>query len=151
MPAGGLRTADVDSGVYYGWAGLGRLPAGCSGEKDDTPAAEQELEYCRPEVYPMVMSIGWNPYYKNTVRSVEVHLLHTFPQPFYGAPLRLTILGFIRPEYDYVSKEGLIEDIRTDIEVAGRCLEREAYQVFRGEEWLVGEGKVGEEEKEKEG
>jgi riboflavin kinase len=70
-----------------------------------------------------------------------------FPLPFHGATLRLTILGFIRPEYDCVSKERLIEDIGADIEVAGRCLEREAYQVFRGEEWLAGEGKV-EEEKE---
>jgi len=40
----------VESGVYYGWAGL-----------DFTGEAV---------IYPMVMSIGWNPFYKNTVRSV---------------------------------------------------------------------------------
>jgi len=36
--------------VYYGWAGLD-----FTGEE---------------KIYPMVMSIGWNPFYKNTVRSV---------------------------------------------------------------------------------
>jgi riboflavin kinase len=37
------------------------------------------------------------------------------------------ILGYIRPEYDYVSTEALIEDIRTDCEVARESLKREAY------------------------
>ncbi|KAI9702972.1 MAG: riboflavin kinase [Candelina mexicana] len=91
----------------------------------------------RGEVFPMVMSIGWNPFYKNTVRSVEVHLLHTFPENFYGHHMNLVILGFIRPEYDYVSKESLIEDIREDIEVARRCLAREAYERWKDDEYLL--------------
>ena len=45
----------------------------------------------------MVMSIGWNPFYKNTVRSVEVHVLHSFAQDFYGAWMNVLIAGFIRP------------------------------------------------------
>ena len=75
----------------------------------------------------MVMSIGWNPYYKNTVRSVEVHILHPFTSDFYGSHMNLIILGFIRPEYDYVSKESLIEDIEFDCQVARNGLEREGY------------------------
>lgn len=67
----------------------------------------------------------------------EVHILHTFPQDFYGARMNLLILGFIRPEYDYVSKESLIEDIRVDIEVARRSLEREPYQRFKHDEYLL--------------
>ncbi|KAL8719347.1 MAG: hypothetical protein Q9225_003630, partial [Loekoesia sp. 1 TL-2023] len=67
----------------------------------------------------------------------EVHILHSFPRDFYGARMNLLILGFIRPEYDYVDKESLIEDIRTDIEVARRSLERESYAVFKGEGYLV--------------
>lgn len=39
--------ADIGTGIYYGWAGLGN-----------------------GEVYKMVMSIGWNPYYKNTKKSM---------------------------------------------------------------------------------
>lgn len=39
--------ADINTGIYYGWA--------CVGNGD---------------VYKMVMSIGWNPYYKNTKKSM---------------------------------------------------------------------------------
>ncbi|KAL8699102.1 MAG: hypothetical protein Q9201_006191, partial [Fulgogasparrea decipioides] len=67
----------------------------------------------------------------------EVHILHTFPRDFYSARLNLLILGFIRPEYDYVSKESLVEDIRTDIEVAKRSLEREAYKCFKNDGYLL--------------
>ena len=51
--------------------------------------------------------------------------------------MNLLILGFIRPEYDYVSKESLIEDINIDIEVARRSLEREAYASIRDDGYLV--------------
>ena len=57
--------------------------------------------------------------------------------------MNLLILGFIRPEYDYVSKESLIEDIRFDIEVARRSLERETYAKYRSDKYLTrfeGEG-----------
>ncbi|KAL9095783.1 MAG: hypothetical protein Q9163_006487, partial [Psora crenata] len=66
-----------------------------------------------------------------------------FKHDFYGARINLLILGFIRPEYDYVSKESLIEDIKVDIEVARKSLEREAYARYKGERYLLeftGEG-----------
>ncbi|KAJ7064374.1 hypothetical protein C8F01DRAFT_1081684 [Mycena amicta] len=44
----------------------------------------------------MVMSIGYNPVYKNTERSAEVHVLHEFEADFYGVEMRLLITGFIR-------------------------------------------------------
>jgi riboflavin kinase len=92
------------------------------------------------QVYPTVLSIGYNPYYANTTRSIEIHILHNFEADFYGAELSLVILGYVRPEYDYVSKEALVEDIREDIRVAQRSLEREGYAVWKADGWLVGEG-----------
>ena len=107
--------------MYYGWAGL------------SPSAATSHVS----AVYPMVMSIGWNPFYKNTVRSVEVHIMHEFAEDFYGSHMNLMILGFIRPEYDYVDREKLIEDIKTDIEVARTSLGREAYKTSKGDGYLV--------------
>ncbi|KAM0699228.1 hypothetical protein Q7P36_001275 [Cladosporium allicinum] len=124
IPISGLTVGghdDVASGVYYGWAGLSPSPA--TGDK--------------PAVFPMVMSIGWNPFYKNSVRSVEVHIMHKFEQDFYGSHMNLVILGFIRPEYDYVSLESLVEDIHTDINVARDSLARDAYARFKEERGLV--------------
>jgi FAD synthase len=57
IPLEGLEIgghSDLESGVYYGWAGL---------HSNATNNTKQT-------VYPMVMSIGWNPFYGNTVRSV---------------------------------------------------------------------------------
>jgi riboflavin kinase len=46
------------------------------------------------------------------------------------------MLGYIRPEYDYVSLEALVDDIRIDCEVARRSLEREAYARYKEDgEW----------------
>ena len=75
--------------MYYGWAGLDvdergkRIEQGAGGLGVGT-GVEQEIERGKGEnsegeggggsgggtVWPMVMSIGWNPFYKNTVRSV---------------------------------------------------------------------------------
>lgn len=63
-----------------------------------------------------------------------------FEKDFYGAELSLIILGFIRPEYDYVSKDALVEDIREDIRISQRSLAREAYQACKSDPWLNGEG-----------
>jgi len=73
----------------------------------------------------------------------EVHILHPFPNDFYGARMNLLILGFIRPEYDYVSKDSLIEDIRVDMDVALESLGRQAYADYQTEQYLIqfgGEG-----------
>jgi len=132
---------DAKSGVYFGWAGiqlppshpnLEKLTSGASTKFTDAsttalvcpvspPASSLEAGW---RLYPMVMSIGYNPFYKNTVRSAEVHVMHKFEKNFYGLEMRISILGWIRPEYDYVSLDALVEDIKTDIEVSGRSLAR---------------------------
>ncbi|KAA0199329.1 hypothetical protein HAZT_HAZT009265 [Hyalella azteca] len=64
--------------------------------------------------YGMVMSVGWNPYYKNTKKSMfvccsqalvlqETHILHVFDEDFYGSWLRVVVLGYIRPELNFES------------------------------------------------
>ncbi|KAK5163959.1 riboflavin kinase [Saxophila tyrrhenica] len=155
IPISGLSVGgheDVESGVYYGWAGLSASKATSSPASEYTlmsPDVFSSLQKSLPtsggkeggeegegKVYPMVMSIGWNPFYKNSVRSVEVHLMHGLSHQFYESHMNLVVLGFIRPEYDYVSKESLVEDIRTDIDVAGRSLCREKYREYAGEGYL---------------
>jgi riboflavin kinase len=86
----------------------------------------------------MVMSIGYNPFYKNTVRSAEVHVLHKFGADFYDSYMRLLILGYIRPELDYAGVEALIADINLDCDVARKSLERKGWRP----EQLGGEGEV---------
>uniref|UniRef100_A0A3P9Q9E3 Riboflavin kinase n=1 Tax=Poecilia reticulata TaxID=8081 RepID=A0A3P9Q9E3_POERE len=72
--------ADISTGIYYGWA--------CVGNGD---------------VYKMVMSIGWNPYYKNTKKSMETHVIHKFKEDFYGQTLSVVLVGYIRSEKSFPS------------------------------------------------
>ncbi|TVY53373.1 Riboflavin kinase, partial [Lachnellula suecica] len=138
IPVTGVPWIDTaESGVYFGLASL--LPSSTQAHPDLPPSAWT--------TFPMVMSIGYNPFYKNKVRSAEVHVMHSFAQDFYGAWMRISIMGFIRPELDYVDKESLIRDIRMDIEVAGNSLKRDNWGAGGDGKWLGGEGFVRGEKK----
>lgn len=142
IPIAGLSVGGcegVESGVYYGFASLDLPPQSSTSPTatTSTPPTAGAAELKRGTVFPMVMSIGWNPFYKNEVRSVEVHIVHDFAKDFYGVELRLCVLGWIRPEYDYVSKEALIDDIRMDIRVGVQSLLRPAYRAFLTDGYLL--------------
>lgn len=172
IPLSGVSIAgkELDSGIYYGWAGLDvpsatNTPSGSTSTSRRSSISERISQAgahlaakltsstsdssspLRGQIYPMVMSVGWNPYYKNTVRSVEIHILHDFGRDFYGHHLNILILGFIRPEYDYVSVESLIDDIKTDIEVTKRSLDREPYLKLKDDTFLRTFPEKGEEVK----
>uniref|UniRef100_A0A6N2MK69 riboflavin kinase n=1 Tax=Salix viminalis TaxID=40686 RepID=A0A6N2MK69_SALVM len=103
------------SGVYFGWAGL----------------SSQGL-------YKMVMSIGWNPYFNNTEKTIEPWLLHEFDGDFYGEELLLVIVGYIRPEANFSSLESLIAKIHEDRRIAERALDIPMYSQYRDDPYLKG-------------
>jgi len=107
------------TGVYYGYAQV--LPP-----KDNATSLRSEDAH----VLPMVMSLGWNPFYKNERLTAEIHIMHDFNTDFYGYEMRAIVLGYIRPELDYVSRESLIEDIEMDKRVALKSLDRPAYRKY---------------------
>ncbi|KAH6618068.1 riboflavin kinase [Chaetomium sp. MPI-SDFR-AT-0129] len=128
--------SSTPSGVYFGWASI-RLPPSHPdsppppppppSQNEATPTPTTLLPTNGFTVYPMVMSIGYNPFYKNTVRSAEVHVLHKFHADFYGAEMRLLIAGYVRKELDYSGLEALIADINFDCVVARRSLARDGW------------------------
>ncbi|XP_052097618.1 riboflavin kinase-like [Mytilus californianus] len=91
---------DLPGGVYYGWANVDN-----------------------GEVLKMVLSIGWNPYYHNTKKSMETHVIHTFKEDFYGSTLKVIMLGYIRPMRDFSSLDELIGAINDDIQQAKEKLD----------------------------
>lgn len=159
IPATALSAyPDLTSGVYFGFVGLKLTPettqpadnsaltlsasastssvastststTSTTNEADLTSAATAAT--ATAQVYPAVLSIGYNPFYANRTRSIEIHILHHFATyNFYHSALNLLVLGFIRPEYDYDSLEDLVRDIRVDCDVARRSLRRPAYRAF---------------------
>ncbi|KAF5363848.1 hypothetical protein D9756_000840 [Leucocoprinus leucothites] len=112
-------TAVARTGVYYGYAQV-------------IPPQDKVAEFGKEElaVLPMVMSMGFNPFYDNKKLTAEIHIMHSFQRDFYGYEMRAIVLGYIRPELNYTSREALIDDIDTDKRVALRCLERPGYQKY---------------------
>ena len=100
----GIPTANLDmdqlgdvkdklsTGIYYGLAKL---------------SESSVLHQC-------VVSIGWNPFYKNEKRTIEVHLLAQMDD-FYGENLHVLLCGFLRNECNFNSVDDLISCINEDI------------------------------------
>ncbi|KAL5579316.1 hypothetical protein UlMin_011758 [Ulmus minor] len=101
------------AGVYFGWVGLSTQG-----------------------VFKMVMSIGWNPYFNNTEKTMEPWLLHDFHEDFYGEELRLVIVGYIRPEANFPTLESLVAKIHEDRKVAERALDLPLYAKYRDDPYL---------------
>ncbi|KAJ7731001.1 riboflavin kinase [Mycena maculata] len=93
--------ADIEFGVYFGWASL-RLPPSCPNQATTSSDTITHSGFSRSE-----------------------H--DEFEADFYGVEMRLLIAGFIREERDYDDLRGLIADIRLDCDVARKSLDREAW------------------------
>ncbi len=78
-----------------------------------------------------------NPFYGNKSKTVEPHLLHSFPEDFYGQELRLVVSGYLRPELNFPSLDALIAAIHSDIETARAELDREGQRALAGDEGLA--------------
>jgi len=107
------KVTELDPGVYFGFA---KVEKDDEHTKTDTKKREDgtEVEYKYGHglqdgkdlnvVLPMVMSIGWNPFYGNKEKAVELHIVHDFSTTFYGAIVSFNVLGYIRPELNYTTK-----------------------------------------------
>lgn len=85
----------------------------------------------RGETHEMVMSIGWNPYFDNSKKTIEPWLLHEFPDDFYDEELAVVVSGYIRPEADFTTLEALVERIHRDAEVARTMLKNTPFKETR--------------------
>jgi hypothetical protein len=68
----------LETGIYFGWARL------------------------KGNFYQTVVSIGWNPFYNNTVKTIEAHLLCSLDD-FYDERLELLLIGYLRQEANFKS------------------------------------------------
>ncbi|EDK45208.1 riboflavin kinase [Lodderomyces elongisporus NRRL YB-4239] len=130
----------LPTGIYYGWCKIHPV----SDQNDETRTRPDgqlilfnhgnKLQANELVVHPMVMSIGWNPFYQNKEKAAEIHIMSKFERDFYGAELEFIVLGYVRPELDYTTKEALIEDILTDIRISRDILEnKEEYTKYKKE------------------
>lgn len=117
---------NLEPGVYFGFAKLFKT----KNDNTETTKVERidgkssvELNYGHYlkdeelDVLPMVMSLGWNPYYGNNEKTCEIYIIHQFSDSFYGCHISSVICGYLRPELNYTGIEALINDIKLDVKI----------------------------------
>ena len=85
----------MENGVFYGWG-----------------VVEPKLD----DVIPVVLSVGHNPHFNDKALTVEVHFVRKFDADFYGATMRILVLGKLRDQKKYDGLEALIADIQRDVD-----------------------------------
>ena len=96
---------DLPTGIYWGYAKVGE------------------------DVYTAAISIGYNPTYGNTQKTVEPHCIALADDPrryasstgetllhdLYGQVCRMSVVGYLRPELPFEGLEKLVDAIKKDI------------------------------------
>ena len=130
---GGLGSSSFDelpTGIYWGFCRIG------------TDA----------HVYKTACSIGFNPTYGNKTKTVEPHLIapkeddrrhksscgESILGDFYDQTIRLTLVGYLRPELPFEGLEKLIQAIKNDITETELLAEDSADETAAKEKAWVG-------------
>jgi riboflavin kinase len=109
--------AEAVTGIYGGWARVG-------GDGEE-------------RIYPMVMSVGWNPVFNNKEKTCEPWILHDFKgESFYGKQIRLMVVTFIRPEANLESVDALVARIHKDAEVTLEALKHPLLDQYKYDDFL---------------
>ena len=124
---------DLDTGVYVGWAQV---------EMDD----DDNITDGMYTVHKAVVNVGYSPTFEgqtNKEKIIEAHLmpektlslsstsssqqhsssLSPLLKDFYGQPMRLELLAYLRPEQKFASFPALIEQIQADAQDAKDLLD----------------------------
>ena len=132
-----LTFDDLPCGIYWGFCRIGN-------SKDGGDAST---------VYKTAVSIGYNPTYNNKEKTIEPHLIappkdtrrhasscgETLMGEFYDKPIRLSVVGYLRPELPFEGLEKLIEAIKNDIVNAETLGDSTTPEVQQEKEWVAEE------------
>lgn len=121
--------------VYFGW--------GCV-EAAATAASANPVGVEAGQVFPLVMSVGFNPHFKDKALTVEAYFMHKFAADFYGETVRIISCGPVREQAAFTTLEALIEIIRGDCAYAqdrlGGSKSTHDYLRFRSHPFLTQAG-----------
>jgi FAD synthase len=110
--------------------------------------------FCRIDgddhVYTTACSIGYNPTYGNEFKTVEPHLIapesdkrrhvsscgESMLGDFYDKPIRLSVVGYLRPELPFEGLDKLIAAIKSDISNAVRLGNESDEATIKEKTWV---------------
>mmetsp|Transcript_37390 Transcript_37390/g.90880 ORF Transcript_37390/g.90880 Transcript_37390/m.90880 type:complete len:236 (+) Transcript_37390:967-1674(+) len=129
---------DLPTGIYWGFCRVG------------DKAGDEST------VYKTACSIGYNPYYHNKQKTVEPHMIappdsksrhlsscgETMLNDFYDQPIRLTLVGYLRPELPFEGLEKLVNAIKNDIVESERLCDGTDDTTLREKSWVTSDESV---------
>lgn len=110
---------DIPCGIYWGYGRVG-----------ESLLKESSVDNrLHQTTYTTAISIGYNPTYGNDSKTIEPHFIAPESDPrrhssstgetvlpdFYDCPIRLSLVGYLRPELPFEGLGKLIEAIKNDI------------------------------------
>jgi riboflavin kinase len=123
----------TSTGVYFGWALI---------EDADADKEKEGRNTCRKAV----VNVGYSPTFEgeeNREKIVEAHLMigEDDPSPmqppdFYNETMRLSLVGFLRPEMKFESFPDLLSAIHNDISNAGQALSGPPFDTFQSDPFI---------------
>jgi riboflavin kinase len=134
----------LPTGIYWGFARIiEKVEGGESGENGSSYSTMNG-------VYKTAVSIGYNPVYGNDDKTIEPHLIaypedparkktkcgETEFQDFYGSDIRLSIVGYLRPELPFEGLDKLIDAIKNDIVQTERLAEGKDSSTVEEKNWV---------------
>jgi len=121
------QLSKLPNGVYFGWAQVDLA----AHEGDSTPEADSK-------VHKMVLNVGRRPTFedKEPELTVEVHIMHHFASDFYGMPLKVIALGYVRPEIRFSGVQELLARIHADIGIARTQLDLPMWSKYARDKWF---------------
>ena len=136
-----IKFDDLPCGIYWGFCRIGEKLANDEGGGDGAI------------VYKTAVSIGFNPTYNNKEKTIEPHLIappkdsrrhasscgETLMGEFYDQPIRLSVVGYLRPEAPFEGLEKLIEAIKGDIVNAEIMGDSTDSAIIAEKEWVAEE------------
>jgi hypothetical protein len=161
---GGKGGGERDGGGDGGGDGAPSSPSSPSSSPPPPPSSSSSSSSSLGVTYVAAVSMGYNPTYGNDAKTVEPHLIaprdhphrhssscgETQLQDFYGEPVRLSVVGYLRPELPFEGLEKLTDAIKGDIVEAARLGGSPDALGAREREWVEGrsedvlEGRGGE-------
>lgn len=114
---------NVSTGVYFGWA----------------------VVEGREGTHKAAVNVGYSPTFEgkeNREKIIEAHLIPEEPlEDFYNEPMRLSLIGFLRPEQKFDSFPDLMAAITNDVANAKEALMVEPYASLQSDSFLVNTNK----------
>ncbi|XP_074598779.1 riboflavin kinase [Brevipalpus obovatus] len=129
----------LENGVYYGLCQI-NVDKRCANYliAEKKSFFKQQKDILVSKVFMMCCNLGYNPFYNNKEKSLEVHVIEDIGMDLYDCSMNVLICDKIRDEQNFDSLDALINAIHNDIQITKEKLcSPEWSKVWKNENFLV--------------